>query len=230
LIEINLLPGSTKRAPKRGLPRLGGGGGPSLGLGRLRGVKLDRTMAIVVGLWVVGVGGLAAMHFPSSARQAQLEEDIRLAVEDSARTATQLAQTQSLMAQEQVIAQKLEVIAEIDGARYIWPHILDEVSRALPAYVWLTGLTNIDTDAGGLPRVRIEGRAGNYFALTRFMEDLELSPFIQQVRWVSATQTQEAERVVYTFVFEAAYETPPPDVIETAPVFPTAGEPAGGEN
>lgn len=218
MIEINLLPGSTKRTPKRGMPRLGGGS--SFGLGKLRELKFDRFTAGVAAVVVLTLAAIAYMHFPSTARISELEEEIELAVADSAATATRLAQTNALIEQERVIAQKLEVIAEIDAARYIWPHIMDEVSRALPAYVWLTGLSNVETDGEPSPRIRIDGRAGNYFALGRFMEDLELSPFIQQVRWVSATEAQDNERTVYTFVFEAAYETPPPDVIETVPIFP----------
>jgi Tfp pilus assembly protein PilN len=37
------------------------------------------------------------------------------------------------------------MIASIDGKRFVWSHIMDEVSRALPSYTWLTQLvqTNI---------------------------------------------------------------------------------------
>ena len=28
----------------------------------------------------------------------------------------------------------------MDGDRYVWPHLLDEVTRALPAYTWLVDL------------------------------------------------------------------------------------------
>jgi Tfp pilus assembly protein PilN len=32
------------------------------------------------------------------------------------------------------------VIAEIDSTRYAWAHVLDEVSRSMPPYTWLTGV------------------------------------------------------------------------------------------
>ena len=31
---------------------------------------------------------------------------------------------------------------QIDSDRYVWPHLLDEVSRNLPSYTWLTSLTS----------------------------------------------------------------------------------------
>jgi Tfp pilus assembly protein PilN len=38
------------------------------------------------------------------------------------------------------VRRQLAVIAEIDSSRYAWAHVLDEVSRALPAYTWLTSV------------------------------------------------------------------------------------------
>jgi len=33
------------------------------------------------------------------------------------------------------------IIQSIDGERYTWPHVLDELSRLLPPYTWLTSVT-----------------------------------------------------------------------------------------
>ena len=35
---------------------------------------------------------------------------------------------------------QIAVITSIDGTRLVWPHVLQEVSRALPPYVWLRAI------------------------------------------------------------------------------------------
>ena len=40
---------------------------------------------------------------------------------------------------DSLVAQ-ITTIRTVDGDRYVWPHLLDEVTRALPAYTWLVDL------------------------------------------------------------------------------------------
>ena len=32
------------------------------------------------------------------------------------------------------------IIKQIDNDRFVWPHIMDEISRSMPPYTWLTSL------------------------------------------------------------------------------------------
>jgi Tfp pilus assembly protein PilN len=219
MIEINLLPGSTKRPARRG-KRRAMGGLPQL---KLSMPSVDRMLAAVVLAWLVGTGGVGWMHFSTSVRAADLKVELETAVRDSTRFSQQRAQGDSLAAQQAVVAQKLEVIQQIDAARYVWPHILDEVSRAVPSYVWLLNLTNA-AQGVDLPRVRIEGMAGTTFALTQFMENLEMSPFLQSVRLISSVQGQVENRAVHTFMVEVGFREPPADVIQTVPLFGAAAQ------
>ena len=55
---------------------------------------------------------------------------------------------------DSLVAQ-IGVIRTVDGDRYVWPHVLDEVTRALPAYTWLVDLGAAGADAApGTPRRR----------------------------------------------------------------------------
>ena len=40
---------------------------------------------------------------------------------------------------DSLVAQ-IGVIRTVDGDRYVWPHLLDEVTKALPAYTWLVDM------------------------------------------------------------------------------------------
>src|SRR5206468_11756127 len=42
------------------------------------------------------------------------------------------------------------VIRTIDGDRYVWPHLLDQVTKALPPYTWITGVQGLGM-AGAVP-------------------------------------------------------------------------------
>jgi Tfp pilus assembly protein PilN len=216
MIEINLLPGSTKRSARRGLPRLG-----VAKLGKLKTPQVNRTMAMIVGAWVIALAGVGWLHFGTSARIAEARTDLQAAVRDSARYATLRAQGDSLTAQEGVIAQKMQVIQNIDAGRYVWSHVLDEVSIALPSYIWLTNMSEAFVQSGH-PRVKVEGRAGNTFALTRFMDELEASPFLYAVRLIASVQERLDTRSVHNFVLEVGYRDPPPDAIQTTPLFGAA--------
>ncbi|HSJ12826.1 MAG TPA: PilN domain-containing protein [Longimicrobiales bacterium] len=219
MIEINLLPGTAKRQKRTAAPKLSRASKAP----RPKAPSLDRSRLYVVLAWVVGVGALGYLQFGSAGRLDQLTTDAAAARADSTRLHALRVLNDSLLAQRDTIAAKLQVIQEIDAGRYHWSHILDEVSRALPAYTWLVSITDATGDAPR-PQFRIEGRTGNTFALAKFMQDLEASSFLRGVTLASQEQTVEAEKSVYIFVLQAAYEEPPPDAIQTQPLFSTAGD------
>lgn len=172
----------------------------------------------IIGAWLamLAIGGW--LFLDASNRRQELNIAIEQAVQDSARYSVLIRKQDELRARRDTIAQKLELIQEIDAGRYIWAHLIDEVSRALPEYTWLTGIV-ANSGAGEAPAFEIKGRTGNILALTRFMKDLEASPFI---RGVQLTRTEivrdQSERMVHEFVVKASYEEPPLDQLSTVPL------------
>jgi Tfp pilus assembly protein PilN len=217
MITINLLPGTTKRASS-GMPGLGGNP-----FAKLQLPSFNRSVAVMGGIWIAAAGAVGWMHYSTTSEVNALSIELEAAVRDSTRYATLKAQGDSLAAQEAVIAQKLELIQTIDAQRFIWPHILDEVSAALPPYVWLLSLGNSAAESAQ-PQIRVMGMAGTTFALTQYMEQLEASPFIQGVRLISSERQHLEERSVHTFALEMRYQEPPADVIQTMPLFGSAEE------
>lgn len=216
MIEINLLPGAAGRSAER-LPRL-----------RLKRPgrspherkPSDRWRLFAVLAWLIAPLLVGSLFYSTSSRRAEFEVAIEGARLDSARYAEMRAASELLLARRDTIAQKLEIIQEIDAGRYIWAHILDEVSRAVPRFTWLVSITHLAGEAPfDAPRFAIAGRAGDTFALTQLMQDLEASPFIRNVTLVRTDQLREEEKRLYAFELEAQFEHAPPDVIQTVPIF-----------
>lgn len=232
MIEVNLLPGGRKKS--RSGPRF------SLSIPDLKGgiPNMDPFLAGAVAAVVVALVGMAFLFVRTGGKE-ELELAVQAAVSDSARFADVIQQTQALQARRDSIAQRVAIIQDIDGVRYVWPHLLDEVARALPDFTWLTSF--VQMTPGPPLEFLLEGRAANNFALTRFMENLEASPFITGVTLVSTAQIVESsdeggDRLIYEFSLEARREDPPPEVLQTVPLFGqslgmnsgTAATPASG--
>lgn len=226
MIEINLAPGaehsrSTRRARvPLALPRLPSLGADSRVVG-LGAVMLLGAFAVGFGFWRLGV------------REQELSARIEQEVTDSTRFSTTIALIQTLQARQDTVQRKIGVIQEVDQRRYVWPHLLDEISRAVPAFTWLSEIgakaaaapapvpgdtTGAATAAPVGPAFTVQGNAGSTQALTRFMKNLEASPFIREVTLVTSEQVDEEGRTLHRFTLEARYEIPDSSVIQTVPI------------
>jgi Tfp pilus assembly protein PilN len=218
-INVNLKPGTARKTKTAGkLPRFGGLGDKFARFKTLP--TFDRMLAFIVIGWVIGPALIGFMFFTTRAKRNELNTNIAAALADSTKYSQLIAANKTLLARRDTIAMKVNVIQQIDAHRYVWSHVLDELSRALPSYTWLTKITSIPTDsAERMPRFSLEGRAQNNFALSQYMQQLESSPFIRAVRLTTNELVREKEKLVYAWVLEAFYEEPPPDMIQTVPLF-----------
>jgi Tfp pilus assembly protein PilN len=132
MIEINLLPGAKKKGKSVG-------GGISLGsLSALGAGIRDPWLIGAAASVVVAVAAVGLLFSAQSARATELGTRVENAVRDSTRYAKVLSARHKLTAERDSVMRQLQIIRTIDDNRYNWAHILDEVSRALPAYTWLT--------------------------------------------------------------------------------------------
>jgi Tfp pilus assembly protein PilN len=211
-IRINLHP---QRDRKRRLALPVGGA-------TLKGVKLpfrDRYLLGAVGAVVTSSLAVAALHVTQQRTGAELEARESAAVRDSTHYAAVIAARTRAIARRDSLSRTLRVISEIDSTRYVWAHVLDEVSRALPPYTWLTSVQQTSappTPPGALPkpgekpakpapngkpavdsaagpvRFRVVGQTVDLQALTLFMRDLETSPFVRNVQLAHSEPVQSS--------------------------------------
>ena len=222
MIEINLLPGAAKRTSRR-LPRF------SLkrsGSKSQDAKPTDRWALFAVLGALLSPALIGWLFFTSSGTRTELQVAIEGARLDSTRYAEIRAANAVLMARQDTIAQKLEIIQEIDAGRYTWAHIVDEVSRAVPQYTWLVNMMYVSQPSPlDAPKFVIDGRTGNTFALTQFMQDLEASPFVRNVRLLQTDQIRSPDnKLIYSFALEGEYQVPTPDLIRTVAIFSREGD------
>ena len=179
----------------------------------------SRALAgIAVGVIVLILLFLGFLRMGS--RRATLEAQIQQEVTDSIRFASTIDLVRTLQARQDTITQKIEVITSVDTRRYVWPHLLDEIGRSVPAYVWLTQIesTEVSDSVVAGPQFTLQGNVGSTQSLTQFMKNLELSAFVQNVTLITSEQEVLDGRTLQRFSLEAQYQVPPPSAIETVPV------------
>lgn len=243
MIEINLLPGTGKKTRSRSAGASFSLSGVTAGIGsKVKDPMLIGALAMAIAATV----SIGAMYWFQRAKTIQLEEAESRAQQDSARFAAVITQKRLAEAQRDSVLHQVELIKSFDNKRYVWPHLMDEISRALPPYTWVTSVvqTNAQTttqantppppagdkgkkpagpppvDSTSIPKVqfRIVGNTVDIQALTRFMKLLEASPFIENVQLARSTIIIVDGKEVTEFQLDGTYQVPDPSAIKTIPV------------
>jgi Tfp pilus assembly protein PilN len=237
MIEINLLPGSGKKNRSTGFSLTAIAG--------KAGSRVKDPFMIAAAVATIGaVGAVGSLHVAQTARADELTERERRAVQDSTRYVAVLRERNRAEAQRDLVQRQLDVIKTIDNDRFVWAHVMDEVSRALPPYTWLKSIVQTAMVAPPAPppppapakgekgkptpppppppapalKFQIAGNTVDIQALTRFMKLLESSPFVMNVTIAKAELVTLDGKEVQEFLLEAEYERPDASVIATVPV------------
>jgi Tfp pilus assembly protein PilN len=134
MIQVNLLPGTSSRSGDRSFDL---GGMISNATSGIRD-KFMLAAAGSVGAVVLSVG---LLYLSQSSLERTLTEREQAAMQDSARYKVVLAAREKAEATRDSLYQQVAIIKSIDDSRYLWPHLLEEISNALPSYTWLTLVT-----------------------------------------------------------------------------------------
>jgi Tfp pilus assembly protein PilN len=214
MIEINLLPGGKHR-------RGGKGGGFALpDIAQLLAAVKDPWLIAAIVAWVVVLGAGGPLYLHRRSQVSSLEPVLEAAKRDSMRLQGVLRRQRALQLRRDSLLTEIQVIRDIDRDRYVWPHILDAVAKALPDYTWLDDLSGRTTEGDSASAsFTIRGTtAGEAQAVTRFMRNLEDSPFIEGVTLVSSAMVSEQGHDLTSFSLNARYQVPPPSILTMVPL------------
>jgi Tfp pilus assembly protein PilN len=143
MIEINLLPGDGKkkrRATSTATKFEFNLKPPAWLAGLTQGIT-DKYMLGAIGTAIASGLLIALMFISQTARSAMLEARETQAVKDSAQYGALLNAKAKAEATRDSLYQQIAIIKSIDDSRYLWSHLMFEISNALPQYTWLTEVT-----------------------------------------------------------------------------------------
>ncbi|HEU4641914.1 MAG TPA: PilN domain-containing protein [Gemmatimonadaceae bacterium] len=243
MIEINLLPGSGKKARSRGA----GVDIAAMAAGVVARVKDPLLIGAVASVIVAGLA-VGGMYVYQQRQTSSLDDALQKATQDSIAYSAVIIERRKVEAQRDSVMRQVKLIRSFDDKRFVWPHLMDEVSRALPPYTWITSIVQTNTvtaaqqpaappppaadkkngkappppppDTVNIPLVqfRIVGNTVDIQALTRFMKVLEASPFIQNVQLVRSQIVIIEGKEITEFQLDASYQPPDSSVIKLVPV------------
>src|SRR6266513_1906930 len=141
MIEINLLPGDGKkkrRAKSTTAAKFEFNLKPPAWLAGITERITDKYMLGAVAAAGASIALIVLMFISQTARAALLEARETQAVKDSAQYGAVLAAKTKAEATRDSLYQQIAIIKSIDDSRYLWSHLMYEISNALPQYTWLT--------------------------------------------------------------------------------------------
>ncbi len=197
----------------------------------------DPWLLGAIAAWVVVGGGGALLFITDRARLAAAETRLESVRTEKRRYDIVIAQKRQAEKVRDSLLYEINVIRDIDGDRYIWPHVLDQATKALPPYTWIThiqaasaivapgpgqpnGPAMVERDSSGRPAVRIaiDGRTVDIQAYTTFLRQLAASPWFTDVTPASSQTVIEADRPVTAFTVTVSYRIADSVYIRTVPL------------
>ena len=225
MIEVNLLPesqssrGGGKRSKKKGAKSSLGGG---LGLKGKGGNPWSTALMLAAVVVPLAAGFL---WWSQRAEASSLQTRLDGATADSSRLADLRSVSDSLTSRREEIRDRVALVEQLDQNRFTWPHIMDEVSRAVPRMAWLSSLRQTAPlpDVG----VQIQGIAANPLAITEFVRNLQASDYLTDVR-ILGTQRQSLESgdasiAAQAFTLTVRFTEPAGGSIRAEPIISNTG-------
>ena len=222
MIEINLIPGKKKKAS---------GGGLTLpDFSELAKSVRDPLLVGTIVVWAIVLPVVGFIFFNENGKVAALQEEADQAAGQARRFQSVIREKRRQERLLDSLQIELTAIRGIDADRYVWAHVMDEVTKALPDFTWLTALEFIAA-AAPMPVVgedvvevappvtfHISGRTADIYAYTRFLRNLANSPWITNVRAGQTSQVLEEERAVQEFSITATFQQADSAFIRIAPL------------
>ena len=215
MIRINLA--AVDRPTKKRKGGGGGGGAPStpgaMQAYLLLGIFVGGAILVCLGLFFYVSGQIRDLDTKIAAaeeRQRQLQEIKR--------------QVDALELKRATFQRKVDLIERLKAEQSGPVHMLDEVSKALPDYVWLTNLDQTGTS------VKFMGQSNGLTSVADFISNLERSGWFPNVDLTSSTENAN----IITYALTAQFKNPAVAAKEAEaaarrpiPGSTAAGKPAG---
>jgi type IV pilus assembly protein PilN len=151
-------------------------------------IQTGQKLTVACSLILVVAGLLVAWRYWSlGLESARLDQDISSAQQETQRLHSVIQQVQQFEQRRAQLQQRVALIEDLRRNQTGPVHMLDQISRALPEMLWLTGLKQAVTDAN---EVLIDGLATSPTTVSDLVANLEASGYFKRSVEIVSTQVQ----------------------------------------
>jgi len=140
----------------------------------------------------------AALYWYQSSKLARLDADIAAAQQRQRELQAIKVQVDALEAKRATFQRKVDLIERLKSQQSGPVHLVDELSKSLPDFVWLKDLQQ----TGDV--VKVSGQANGLTSVADFISALQRSGWFPAVDLVSSTEDQN----IVTFALQATFKDP----------------------
>jgi Tfp pilus assembly protein PilN len=158
-------------------------------------------MASLLGLFVIGAIALGYLQLNATNKERNL---LGIAEEEKNKLKDVLSKLETVQGQQDLILRKIELINQLKAQQGIAVSILDEISKQIPQWVWLTEVTF------SRQQVQIRGRATDNNMIADYTYNLDKSPYFTNVDLKNTTRRQTRGDEYFDFSLTARYMVPQP--------------------
>ena len=164
MIKINLLAEKKKKPTKsKAEPRFDV---EAMGSGR---------NIVLIGVLMIGVVAAVGWWWTLDRSTGDWQAKIEAADQELQRLETAIKKTEEFEAQKALLTRKITLITDLKKQQTVPVHIMDQISRNLPDFLWLESMAANDN------RITISGKATTYAAVSNFYGNLSDSGYFGTV-------------------------------------------------
>jgi Tfp pilus assembly protein PilN len=164
---------------------------------KIEGVNSASNLLLVL-ILLVGVGAAGAWWWMIGSELDDRQQKMAAAEAELKRLEAVIAKGEEYEAQKALLARKIELIGNLKRQQAIPVHILDQVSRNLPDFLWLDAMSAADN------KISISGKATTYTAVSNFYSNLQDSGYFNDISLGRTFEVPEGVAFSLTCAFATA--------------------------
>jgi type IV pilus assembly protein PilN len=169
--------------------------------------KLNIQQVAILGLIVV-----LALFFITQRNSLNKERNLlKIAQEEKSKLQDVSVKLKKLRKQKETFETKINLINELRDHQAVAVNIMDELSKSIPEWVWLTEITY------RAQKIQLKGRALSNNLIADYIANLEACPYFENVNLISSSQksTRNNQFMEYSLTVNVVLPTKPSPLSKT---------------
>ena len=154
-------------------------------------------------IYILSLVAIAAFFFYQRSAISKERNLLEAAQEEKNKFKDVLVKLEKVEAQKRLFEKKINLIKQLKPHQQVAVTIMDEISKHLPYWIWLTETTYDEQ------MVHIKGRAISNNLIADYIYSLETSPYFYNVNLISSTQRRVRDSQYLEFALNARYVLQP---------------------